>query len=95
MDGLDETADPPYLVPTHLREPQSIGPIPARTFFVVLVSGLLLGAPVAAIAYEAFGDVGLWLGLLPIALATPFALPMLDPPAEHGVVFWCVTCGTA
>src|SRR5216683_263589 len=86
MDGLDETVDPPYLVPTHLREAQSIGPIPVRTFFVVLVSGLLLGAPVAAIAYEALGDVGLLLGLLPIVLAAPFAVPWLDPPAEHGAL---------
>ncbi len=32
MLDVDQTADPPYLVPTHLREPQSIGPIPVRTF---------------------------------------------------------------
>lgn len=84
MDGLDETVDPPYLVPTHLREPQSIGPIPVRTFYVVLASGLLLGAPVATLGRRELGDGGLWLGLLPIVLATPFALPWLDPPAEHG-----------
>ena len=82
----DETADPPYLVPTHLREPQSIGPIPVRTFYVVLASGLLLGAPVATLGRRELGDVGLWLGLLPIVLATPFALPWLDPPAEHGAL---------
>src|SRR2546429_9916889 len=84
MDGLDESADPPYLVPTHLGEGQSIGPIPVRTFYVVLASALLLGAPVATLGRRELGDVGLWLGLLPIALATPFALPWLDPPAEHG-----------
>jgi hypothetical protein len=38
VDELDETVDPPYLVPTHLREAQSIGPIPVRTFYVVLAS---------------------------------------------------------
>src|SRR5919205_2861539 len=86
MDPSDESADPPYLVPTHLREPQSIGPIPVRTFYVLLGAGLQLGAPVATAGRNALGDVGLWLGLLPIALATPFALPWLDPPAEHGAV---------
>src|SRR6266581_1539878 len=89
MDGLDETVDPPYLVPTHLREPQSIGPIPVRTFYVVLATALLIGAPVATLARREFGDVGLWLGLLPIVLATPFALPWLDPPAEHGALRLC------
>src|SRR6266851_692320 len=86
MDGLDETVDPPYLVPTHLREAQSIGPIPVRTFYVVLATALLIGAPVATLARRELGDVGLWLGLLPIVLATPFALPWLDPPAEHGAL---------
>lgn len=85
MDGLDE-ADSPYLAPTHLREAQSIGPIPVRTFFVVLGVGLLLGVPLATIGRHQLGDVGLWLGLLPIALATPFALPWLDPPAEFGAL---------
>jgi hypothetical protein len=89
VDGLDETADAPYLVPTHLGEGQSIGPIPVRTFYVVLASGLLLGAPLATIGRRELGDVGLWLGLLPIILATPFALPWLDPPAEHGLSQAC------
>src|SRR5258706_263477 len=35
------------------------------------------------------GDGGLWLGLLPVVLATPFALPWLDPPAEHGALKLC------
>src|SRR5262245_56699988 len=86
MHGLDEAIDAPYLVPTHLREHQSIGPIPVRTFYVVLGVGMLLGAPAATWARRELGDVGLWFGLLPIALATPFALPWLDPPAEHGAL---------
>lgn len=86
MDGLDETVDPPYLVPTHLGEGQSIGPIPVRTFYVVLATALLIGAPIATLARRELGDAGLWLGLLPIVLATPFALPWLDPPAEHGAL---------
>ncbi len=28
---------------------------------------------------------GLWLGLLPVLLATPIALPFFKPPAEHGL----------
>jgi hypothetical protein len=86
VDGLDETVDPPYLVPTHLGEGQSIGPIPVRTFYVVLASALLLGAPVATLGRRELGDVGLWLGLLPVVLATPFDLPWLDPLAEHGTL---------
>src|SRR5713226_8333314 len=95
MDGLDETVDPPYLVPTHLRESQSIGPIPVRTFYVVLATALLIGAPVATLARRELGDVGLWLGLLPIVLATPIALPWLDRPAEHGFSNWRNTSRTS
>src|SRR5229473_2927704 len=86
IDQVDETIDAPYLVPTHLREPQSIGPIPVRTFYVLLGAAMLLGAPVATFSRRELGDTGLWLGLLPIAFATPFALPWLDPPAEHGAL---------
>jgi hypothetical protein len=84
-DSLDEV-DPPYLVPTHLRQQQSVGPVPVRTFYVALAVGLLVGAPVATIGRRELGDVGLWLGLVPLVLATPFALPWLDPPAEHGAL---------
>ena len=69
-DQVDEGADPPYLVPTHLRQAQSIGPIPVRAFFVLLITGLLVGVPEAIVARRAFGDVGLWLGLVPVVLAT-------------------------
>jgi hypothetical protein len=87
LDQLeDAAADPPYLVPTHLREPQSIGPIPVRTFYVLLGAGLLLGAPVAVLGRRELGDGGLWLGLVPLLLVVPFALPWLDPPAEHGTL---------
>jgi hypothetical protein len=84
MDAFDETIDPPYLVPTHLQHAQSIGPIPVRTFFVLLATGLLLAAPAATLGRRELGDVGLWLGLLPLLLVVPFALPWLEPPAEHG-----------
>lgn len=86
MHQVDETVDPPYLVPTHLREPQSIGPVPVRTFYVLLGAAMLLGAPAATFGRRELGDSGLWLGLLPIALMVPFALPWLDPPAEHGAM---------
>src|SRR5262245_12271670 len=84
LEQADETVDRPYLVPTHLREPQSIGPLPVRTFYVVLATGMLLCAPVATFGRRELGDVGLWLALVPLLLATPFALTWLDPPAEHG-----------
>jgi hypothetical protein len=92
MLEADQTADAPYLVPRHLREPQSIGPIPVRAFYVLLGVGLLVGAPVATLGRQALGDGGLWLGLLPIILGTPFALPWLDPPAEHGLIRACGAC---
>jgi hypothetical protein len=66
------------------RAGQSIGPIPVRTFYVVLATALLIGAPVATLGRRELGEAGLWLGLLPIILAVPLALPWLDPPAEHG-----------
>src|SRR5438876_11340181 len=93
MDGLDETVDPPYLVPSHLRQAQSIGPIPVRTSYVVLAVGLLIGAPMATVARRELGDAGLWLALVPVLLATPFALPWLDPPAEHGALKFLVFAG--
>src|SRR5437879_8623350 len=86
MDALGESADPPYLVPSHLREPQSIGPIPVRMFFVLLGVELLLGVPLATVAHHALGESGWWFAALPALLAAPFALPWLDPPTEHGAV---------
>ena len=53
----------------------------------------LLGAPAATIGRGVLGDRGLWLGLLPVVLATPFALPWLDPPAEHGLLKLAVFLG--
>ena len=46
----------------------------------------LMGLGVATFGRNELGDGGLWLGLLPIVLAAPFALPWLDPPAEHGTL---------
>src|SRR5262245_30792573 len=82
-DQIDETVDPPYFVPTHLREPQSIGPLPVRTFYVLLGTGMLLCAPVATLGRRELGDVGLWFGLVPFLLTIPFAVTWLDPPPEH------------
>src|SRR5919202_2869595 len=86
IDPADQSADAPSLVPIHLREPQSIGPIPVRTFYVLLGRGLLVGAPLATAGRNALGDVGLWLGLVPLLLGIPFALRWLAPPAEHGAL---------
>jgi hypothetical protein len=85
LDDTQDPVDPPYLVPTHLDVQQSIGPIPVRTFYVLLVVVLLISAPLATAARASWGDQGLWFGVLPLLLATPFAFPWLRPPAEHGL----------
>lgn len=77
--------DAPYLVPTHLGEGQSIGPIPVRTFFVIMGGALLLGAPAAMIGWALYGSAGLWFGVPALLPALPFAMPWLHPSAEHGV----------
>jgi len=82
---MSEQADAAYLVPTHLRQGQSIGPIPVRTFFVFLGVGLLGGAPAATLGLLLFGQSGIWLGLTPILVFLPFAFPWFDPPVEHGL----------
>ena len=57
---MPDTADAPYLVPTHLREGQSIGPIPVRVFFVDvwvfdpvyrIVSFIVLGLVLLVVGY--------------------------------------------
>lgn len=83
---MSDSADAPYLVPTHLREGQSIGPIPVRTFFVLLAVGLVGGLPAATLGSIWLGTTGVWLGLLPVLLALPLAFPWIDPPAEHGLL---------
>jgi hypothetical protein len=92
LEVQPEDVDPPYLVPSHLKEHQSIGPIPVRLFFVVLGAGMLLGVPAATAGHQVLGDVGYWLFVVPLVLAIPFALPWFEPPAEHGAVllvkFW-------
>lgn len=80
-----DAADAPYLVPSHITEGQSIGPIPVRTFFVLMATGLLIGAPAAVLGQSLFGSAGLWLGLIALPVGLPFAFPWLHPPAEHGV----------
>jgi biotin carboxyl carrier protein len=53
---------------------------------VVLGDRVRAGAPLAVVARRHLGDGGFWLGLLPLLLVVPFALPFLDPPAEHGAL---------
>jgi len=62
-----------------------VGPGEAPSEFPTwrLACALLLGEPVATLGRRELGDVGLWFGLLPIVLAIPFALPMLEPPAAR------------
>jgi hypothetical protein len=90
---MPDSVDAAYLVPTHLREGQSIGPVPVRTFFVGLTVGLLFAAPAAILGSNLFGHVGVWLGLVPLLIFAPIALPWFNPPAEHGaqaLVMWLV-----
>lgn len=82
---MPDADDAPYLVPSHLGEGQSIGPIPVRTFFVAMGGALLLGAPAAMIGYGLYGSAGLWLGVPALLPALPFAFPWQHPPAEHGL----------
>ncbi|MBV9172813.1 MAG: hypothetical protein JOZ81_22315 [Chloroflexi bacterium] len=87
QEQLDESIDAPYLVPTHLREAQSIGPIPLRTFYVLLAAGLLLGVPTGTVSRHLLNaEIGYCFALLPVVLSIPFAVPWLDPPAEHGAL---------
>ena len=85
-ENIEDRADALYLVPTHLGESQAVGPIPVRTFFVALAVGLFACVPIAALARHQLGDVGAWLAIVPLVLAMPFAMPWLNPPAEHGAL---------
>jgi len=86
LGDIEEEHDPPYLVPTHLRESQTIGPLPVRSFYVVLLSGLMIGAPLAVLMRNVLDDaVGYWFMLLPVIIFSPFALWFLNPPAEYGL----------
>ena len=77
-----------YLPPDHLRAGGSIGPIPQRTFYVLLAAFLAGSLPLSGLAgLHGWGVVGaLLLASLPLLLVLPFALPVFDPPAEHGLL---------
>jgi hypothetical protein len=81
-----DNADSPSLVPTRLRQNQAMGRIPVRAFFIALGTGLLLTAPVATLGRREFGDAGPWFVMVPLVAAVPFALPWLEPSAEHGLL---------
>lgn len=77
-----------YVVPTHLGASDSVGPIPIRTFYVGLAA-LVVGGTLAYGMY--MRTRSLWwllIGLVPIIMAIPFALPWLSPGAEHGMMHW-------
>ena len=88
-------------MPTHLDEPDAIGPITARQLMYVAGAGLYVGPALAAL----LGSVGPHIGvavpfvsanltagqagimLASIAAATPFAFSG-EPPLEHGLLSW-------
>lgn len=95
----DAITEPLYKVPTHLKARASFGVIPERTFYVGLAAIALALIP-SYLAYqhvaygfaspqeamEAGGASALLVGLIPIAILAPFALFLVDPPIEHGLV---------
>ncbi len=77
-----------YLVPTHLRAQQSIGPFPARFILPLGYAGVFAGVPLAVSAWHATNGLippTVAAGLAPPLLVSPVAAWWLDPPFEHGV----------
>jgi hypothetical protein len=78
-----------YLVPTHLKAQQSIGPVPARLMLPLIYSGVFAGGPLAVVAWNATGGLlpaAVGAALIPPLLVSPIAAWWLDPPAEHGIL---------
>lgn len=91
--------EPLYQVPTHLKARASYGIIPERTFYIGLAAIVLALAPSyftfrrMSDGFAAPGDVlvssggvALLVGLIPILLLAPFAIALIDPPPEHGLM---------
>jgi len=81
--------EPSYLVPTHLRSGQSIGPFPARLLLPLVYPTVFAGIPLGVTAW--MGTHGLLppavgAALLPALVVSPLAAWWLDPPAEHGAL---------
>lgn len=77
-----------YLVPTHLRTQQSIGPFPARLLLPLVYSGVFAGIPLGVSAWQATNGLlppAIGAALIPPLLVSPLAAWWLDPPAEHGI----------
>ncbi|MDQ6671041.1 MAG: hypothetical protein M3069_09865 [Chloroflexota bacterium] len=78
-----------YLVPTHLKAQQSIGPVPARFMLPLIYSGVFAGGPLGVTAWQATGGLlpaAVGAALIPPLLVSPIAAWWLDPPAEHGIM---------
>jgi hypothetical protein len=77
-----------YLVPSHLRVQQSIGPFPARFLLPLVYSGVFAGLPLGAAAWDATHGLlppTIAAALVPPLIVSPISAWWLSPPAEHGV----------
>ena len=87
-----------YVVPSHLDSGGSIGPVPERTFWVML-GATPFALLIAMGMYVAFGATPMqvqgarfWIpfislvGLIAYLISLPFAIPWLTVPFEHGLL---------
>jgi hypothetical protein len=89
MTGDEELVEQPYLVPTHLKVNQTIGPFPARFLLPMIYSGFFLGIPLGVETWDATHGLlppAVGAALLPPLAISPMAMWWLDPPAEHGIL---------
>lgn len=77
-EAREDEVEEAYLVPTHLKQQDLYGPLPARTAHVEGAVALLTVGPLIV------GHHNPLLALPALLAALPFALP-LDPPTEHGI----------
>lgn len=87
-DEQGNIVEQPYLVPSHLRVQQSLGPFPARFILPTLYATMFPGTPLALSVWSATGLIPptVAAALLPAAVLSPLAAWWLDPPAEHGAL---------
>jgi len=78
-----------YLVPSHLRTRQSIGPFPARLLLPLMYATVFVGLPLGVSAWFATDGLlppAVSAALIPALVLSPLMAWWLNPPAEHGVL---------
>lgn len=78
-----------YLVPSHLRTRQSIGPFPARLLLPLMYATVFVGLPLGVSAWFATDGLlppAVGAALIPALILSPLMAWWLDPPAEHGLL---------